>query len=321
MTEKGILLLKEIKSEDMKKLEKAAADYTLIKAWDNDSEWDFPKEKIEILYGWDKEIGTALLNDDHSQLRWIQASSAGVDFMNFDKLQEKGILLTTASGIHSIPISESVFGMLLAYTRGIQKSILNQTEKVWQIPKGMEELNEKTMMILGTGHIGTEVGRLAKAFNMKTIGINHSGRKVETMDVIYRQEAFLDHLNEADIIVNSLPLTDETENFFNKKAFDKMKDGSLFINVGRGPSVNQDDLISALTSGSLSFAGLDVFDNEPLESNSPLWEMSNVMITPHISGVAEKFRKRLFRIFEANLNAYLSGNNLPKNLVDYRKEY
>lgn len=321
MTEKGILLLKEIKSEDMKKLEKAAADYTLIKAWDNDNVWDFPKEKIEILYGWDKEIGTGLLNDDHSQLKWIQASSAGVDFMDFDKLEEKGILLTTASGIHSIPISESVFGMLLAYTRGIQKSILNQTEKNWQIPKGMEELNEKTMMIFGTGHIGSEVGRLAKAFNMKTIGINHSGRKVETMDVIYKQEAFLDHLREADIIVNSLPLTDETENFFDKKAFDKMKEGSLFVNVGRGPSVNQSDLISALNSGPVSFAGLDVFDDEPLESSSPLWEMSNVIITPHISGVAEKFRTRLFRIFEANLNAYLSGNNLPKNLVDYGKEY
>ena len=321
MTERGILLLKEIKPDDMEKLKKKAVNYTLIKAWDEDCEWNFPKEKIEILYGWDKQIGTALLNDRNSHLKWIQMSSAGVDFMDFDKLQKKGILLTTASGIHSIPISESVFGMLLAHARGIQTSILNQTEKIWQVPRGMEELNEKTMMILGTGHIGTEVGRLAKAFNMKTIGINHSGRKVETMDVIYQQEAFFDHLSEADIIVNSLPLTDETKNIFNKKAFDKMKEGSLFINIGRGPSVNQDDLINALTSGPLAFAGLDVFENEPLESSSPLWKMSNVVITPHISGVAEKFRTRLFRIFEANLKAYLSGENLPKNLVDYAKEY
>lgn len=319
MKEKGILLLKEMKPQQLEELEKMASDYEVIKGWDNES--DFPTEKIDILYGWDKEKGQTLLEDEKSQLKWIQMPSAGVDYMDLDLLAKKDIRLTTASGIHSVPISESVLGMLLAYVRGIQQSIRQQTEKQWEEPTGMEELNNKTIMIVGTGHIGKEVGRLAKAFNMKTIGINRSGRNVETMDEIYQQKDLIDHVDEADVLVNILPLTDETKHFFDQKIFSKMKEGSLFINVGRGPSVKTEDLIAALQNGPVAFAGLDVFDEEPLPKESPLWEMENVLITPHISGIAEHYKTRLFMIFKENLQAYLEGEALPRNLVDYNKSY
>lgn len=320
MTEKNILLMQETTKEQLQTLKELAPDYKLIKGWEMD-EKEIPLKSVEIIYGWTGQRSEELLTDDKHTLKWVQGKAAGVDFLDLEKLERNKILLTNGSGIHSIPIAESVFGMLLSYARGIQIAVKNQQTKTWEKVDKLMELHEKTIMIVGTGKIGVEIGRLAKAYNMKTIGVNRSGRDVDYMDQLIKQPELKEQVKQADIVVNILPHTDQTHYFFNEDIFSQMKEGTLFINVGRGPTVKTDDLIKALDNGKLAFAGLDVFETEPLPENSELWGREDVLITPHITGIAEHFKKRLFAIFEENLKAYLAGEDLPRNLIDYDQQY
>ncbi|MDN5372084.1 MAG: hypothetical protein PWR19_1130 [Carnobacterium sp.] len=320
MTEKNILLMQETTKEQLQTLKELAPDYKLIKGWEMD-EKEIPLKSVEIIYGWTGQRSEELLTDDKHTLKWVQGKAAGVDFLDLEKLERNKILLTNGSGIHSIPIAESVFGMLLSYARGIQTAVKKQQTKTWEKVDKLMELHEKTIMIVGTGKIGVEIGRLAKAFNMKTIGVNRSGRDVDYMDQLIKQPELKEQVKQADIVVNILPHTDQTHYFFNEDIFSQMKEGTLFINVGRGPTVKTDDLIKALDNGKLAFAGLDVFETEPLPENSELWGREDVLITPHITGIAEHFKKRLFAIFEENLKAYLAGEDLPRNLIDYDQQY
>lgn len=312
--------MQETTKEQLQTLKELAPDYKLIKGWEMD-EKEIPLKSVEIIYGWTGQRSEELLTDDKHTLKWVQGKAAGVDFLDLEKLERNKILLTNGSGIHSIPIAESVFGMLLSYARGIQIAVKNQQTKTWEKVDKLMELHEKTIMIVGTGKIGVEIGRLAKAFNMKTIGVNRSGRDVDYMDQLIKQPELKEQVKQADIVVNILPHTDQTHYFFNEDIFSQMKEGTLFINVGRGPTVKTDDLIKALDNGKLAFAGLDVFETEPLPENSELWGREDVLITPHITGIAEHFKKRLFAIFEENLKAYLAGEDLPRNLIDYDQQY
>ncbi|AGY82253.1 MULTISPECIES: phosphoglycerate dehydrogenase [Carnobacterium] len=320
MTEKSILLMQETTKEQLQTLKELAPGYKLIKGWEMD-EKEIPLKSVEIIYGWTGQRSEELLTDDKHTLKWVQGKAAGVDFLDLEKLERNKILLTNGSGIHSIPIAESVFGMLLAHARGIQQAVKNQQTKTWDQVNKLMELHGKTILIVGTGKIGVEIGRLAKAFNMKTIGVNRSGRDVDYMDLLIKQPELKEQVKQADIVVNILPHTDQTHYFFNEDIFSQMKEGTLFINVGRGPTVKTDDLIKALDNGKLAFAGLDVFETEPLPENSELWGREDVLITPHITGIAEHFKKRLFAIFEENLKAYLAGEDLPRNLIDYDQQY
>lgn len=320
MTKKGIWLACETTKDQIETIKKIAPDYEVIEGW-KDTAFDFPLEDIEIIYGWKGQKSDELLKKENSRIKWIQGKAAGVDFLDLASLKEKGVLLTNGSGIHSIPIAESVFGMLLAYTRGIQTSVKSQLTNTWNQVESLIELHEKTIMIVGTGKIGKEVGRLAQAFNMKTIGVNSIGHEADYMDQVISQDELVKHLKDADIVVNILPLTDKTTSFFNDQVFNAMKKDTLFLNVGRGPSVDTASLLRALDTGKVAFAGLDVFEKEPLEADSPLWEYENVLVTAHISGIAEHFKKRLFAIFEKNLKAYIAGEELPENLIDYKKSY
>lgn len=312
--------MQETTKEQLQTLKELAPGYKLIKGWEMD-EKEIPLKSVEIIYGWTGQRSEELLTDDKHTLKWVQGKAAGVDFLDLEKLERNKILLTNGSGIHSIPIAESVFGMLLAHARGIQQAVKNQQTKTWDQVNKLMELHGKTIMIVGTGKIGVEIGRLAKAFNMKTIGVNRSGRDVDYMDLLIKQPELKEQVKQADIVVNILPHTDQTHYFFNEDIFSQMKEGTLFINVGRGPTVKTDDLIKALDNGKLAFAGLDVFETEPLPENSELWGREDVLITPHITGIAEHFKKRLFAIFEENLEAYLAGEDLPRNLIDYDQQY
>lgn len=312
--------MQETTKEQLQTLKELAPDYKLIKGWEMD-EKEISLKSVEIIYGWTGQRSEELLTDDKHTLKWVQGKAAGVDFLDLEKLERNKILLTNGSGIHSIPIAESVFGMLLAHARGIQQAVKNQQTKTWDQVNKLMELHGKTIMIVGTGKIGVEIGRLAKAFNMKTIGVNRSGRDVDYMDLLIKQPELKEQVKQADIVVNILPHTDQTHYFFNEDIFSQMKEGTLFINVGRGPTVKTDDLIKALDNGKLAFAGLDVFETEPLPENSELWGREDVLITPHITGIAEHFKKRLFAIFEENLKAYLAGEDLPRNLIDYDQQY
>ena len=320
MKNKGIWLLQETTPEQLQQVKDLAPDYEVIDGF-SDSTLNFPAADIEIVYGWSSAKSDFLLENKDSHLKWIQAKSAGVDTMNLSLLNEKNIILTNASGIHGVPIAESVFGMLLADTRGIKKAINQQTNKVWSQTESLVELKGKTMMIIGMGQVGKEVARLAQAFGLNVIGVNRSGNPVTEVSEIIKQDQIPKHIKRADFVVNILPLTSETTNYYDDSFFTSMKKGAGFINVGRGPSVDTDALIRQIKNGQIGFAGLDVFKEEPLAKDSPLWDLPEVLITPHISGVAEHFKKRLFAIFEENLTAYVAGEELPRNVIDYKHNY
>jgi phosphoglycerate dehydrogenase-like enzyme len=320
MKNKGIWLIQKTTDEQIAAIRNIAPEYELIKGWE-DNKTPFPLDDIEIIYGWNPKKASELLYSPTSKLKWIQMHTAGIDYMDLKTLNEKGIILSNSSGIHATPIAESVFGMILSYIRGISQAIKDQNNKVWGSLKQINEINESTIMIVGTGNIGLQVGRLAKAFGMKTIGVNRSGRAVEYMDVIIKQSELTDYIQNADIVVDILPLTDLTKNYFNKTVFSQMKDGTVFINVGRGKTVDANDLMDALDNKKVTFAGLDVFETEPLPKESPLWDRDDILITPHISGQLKHFKSRLFVIFEENLKAYVEGKEIPKNKVDYNRSY
>lgn len=309
----------ELTATQVEKLHELAPNHKIIFA--ADSITHDMLDNIEIMYGWNKKIGTQLLDSPTSRLFWIQVTSAGVNHLNLKKIQQKGVLLSNGSGIHNIPITESVMGMILGHTRGLYPSIAAQQNKEWKIPETLSELSDKKMLIVGTGNIGAHLAKIAKAFNLTVFGINRSGHHVDDFEAIFPQNEIDKILNRMDIVVNLLPLTKETENFYDDARFEKMKDGVLFINVGRGESVHTAALVAALKSGKIGFAGLDVLDQEPLPATSDLWETENLLITPHISGIAEHFKKRLFYIFETNLKSVLNGQKLSMNQVDLERGY
>lgn len=314
---KTILCYYALSDEQEKEIKKIASDYKIVSSLE---EADTLSD-IEVIYGWDKEEGPQFIQDDSSQLKWLQLDSAGVDYLDLKKMEEKGIVLTNASGIHAHPIAESVIGMLLSYTRGIRHSIKMQDKAEWNTDVQMTDLTDKTMLIVGTGQIGKQTGKFAKAFDMKTIGVNRSGRDVDYMDEQVTQENLTDALPKADVIVNILPSTDETKDLFDYALFEKMKSHAVFINVGRGTTVVTDDLLKALDDKQIAFAALDVVHEEPLPSDHPIYKREDVLLTPHISGDFDSYAERLYPIFKENLEAFVAGEDLPRNVVDYESGY
>lgn len=277
---------------------------------------------IDAVLGWGQDYTERFEALEDSRLSWIQTFSAGVDSLDFDWLAERGIVLTNASGIHGVPIRESVFGMLLAITRGIVPSIRLQAEAKWSNEISPDILEGKTMMIFGAGSIGQAIAEMAvKGFNMKTIGVNRSGRDVPHMSEIVRQFEALDRVKDADIVVGVLPLTAESRQYFNYDFFKLMKPGSIFVNVGRGPSVQTYDLNRALEEKVLAWAALDVTDPEPLPEDHPLWQRENVLITPHISGTRPDYDSHVLGIIIENLQAVVDEGKPTRNVIDYDRGY
>ncbi|MCS6723485.1 NAD(P)-binding domain-containing protein, partial [Proteus mirabilis] len=182
-----------------------------------------------------------------------------------------------------------ILGMIFAHTRKIKESILAQEKSEWISPTQMSDLNQKKVMIVGTGHIGERLAEILKVFQTNITGVNRSGREVSHFDQIIKQDDLLNHISEMDIVVSLLPDTSETHYFFDKAVFSQMKKGVLFINAGRGGTVNTEDLITYCENETIGFAGLDVFEVEPLPKTSPLWKLDNVLITPHSSGATDQY--------------------------------
>ncbi|MCQ4086690.1 D-2-hydroxyacid dehydrogenase [Saccharibacillus sp. JS10] len=273
----------------------------------------------DILVGWNRKTEQAAIESD--SLKWVQSWSAGVDYFPLDAFERKNIALTNSGGVHAIPISEHIFAVLLSMTRSLHLNIRNQAQGVWDKKGNYGEASGRTMVIVGTGHIGRATARLAKAFGMNTIGVRHSGRPEEYIDEMYTTDGIEEAFGKGNVIVSILPLTDQTEHFFNAKSFDYMKRGTLFINVGRGQSVDTDALLEALEKGILSGAALDVFEQEPLPEDHPLWKREDVIITPHVAGNTDHYDVRATEIFIDNLKAFVKGETLPRNLVDYARKY
>jgi D-2-hydroxyacid dehydrogenase (NADP+) len=274
----------------------------------------------EIVIGWSPAIETDGLLPE-SKLQWIQGWSAGVDKLPLDKLAARGVVLTDASGVHPIQMSETTFALMLAFTRNVHHTIRNQAAGRWDAKGSYGEMYGKTIGIIGAGEIGMKLAHIARAFGMTTLGVRRSGKLAEPFDRMYDMSGLGNVLAESDYVVNLLPLTEETTGLFNTAAFAQMKRSAFFVNVGRGPSVVTDDLVQALRDGVIAGAGLDVAEPEPLPENHPLWTLGNVIITPHIGGQSDQYSARVADLFIHNFKSYIEHGRPDRNIVDYELRY
>ncbi|WP_093215416.1 D-2-hydroxyacid dehydrogenase [Sediminibacillus albus] len=320
MSKRKIILAQDIEQQLYDQVRQAAPDWEIIAGKHKDS-WQDHLHDAEIIAGWKQEMEEPCLQGD-SPLRWIQSWSAGIDSYLLERLSELDILLTSANGVHAYPISETIFAMMLSLTRKIPSYIRNQQTKTWSHEGLKLEIHEKTIGIIGMGAIGKETAKIAKAFGMKVIGVRHSHKPEPFVDKMAVTEQLNTILPDCDYVVATVPLTRETQHLFGREQFADMKVTSFFINIGRGGVVDEHALVDALQAGQIAGAGLDVFESEPLENNSPLWNLKNVIITPHTAGSTEYYDKRVIEdIFIPNLAAYIKGGKPSVNLVDYDKGY
>jgi D-2-hydroxyacid dehydrogenase (NADP+) len=306
---------------------------TSAKDYKNTLETKFPKLSIHAVTR-EEEIGdfiektdilfTAQISDEligrAKNLKWIQTLSAGVDsIINLPSLR-KEVLLTSARGIHGPQMSEMAILLMLALNRNFPKVIRNQDQRVWERWPG-KLLHNKKVGILGMGTIGEEIARKCKVLGMTVFGIDIVKRKIDSVDFFCGPEELLRVTKEVDYFIIVVPSTPQTKKMIGTKALSSMKPTAFLINIGRGDIVDEEALIHALKTGKIAGAALDTFWKEPLPKDNPLWDMKNVIITPHVGGISDIYVEQVLPILEENLRRFLQGEreNLI-NLIDWERK-
>jgi phosphoglycerate dehydrogenase-like enzyme len=271
---------------------------------------------------------------NRAHVRWIQLLSAGADHVLGGPLKGSAIPIATASGIHATPIAEYTLGSMLAYAHRIHLAIRAQVRHEWMrsgaFMAGVDDIRGQTLGIIGYGSIGRETARLAAAFGMKVLALkrNPSDRvdagwcpaglgdpdgKIPAR--FYGPDECEAILRESDFISVTLPSTDHTRKFIGEGEFAAMKPGAYLVNIGRGEVIDERAMAAALSAKKIGGAGLDVFEHEPLEASSPLWDLENVILTPHISGANRGYMDKACELFAENLKRFAANRPLL-NLVD-----
>lgn len=277
-------------------------------------------------------------------LEWVHSGAAGVGSSLTPTMLESPVVFTNSAGVHAPPMAETVLAMLLHFGRGLDFAIDAQRRSEWTKEPfyaggaPLTELSDSTVGIIGFGGIGREVARRVASLGARVIAVKRRpprsgeanlapvagggglGSRIELvwgesgLDAVYR---------ESDAIVVAAPDTPETRGMVNADAFERMKDGAVFINVARGGLVDEEGLVRTLSDGRIRGAGLDVFSKEPLPSDHPLWELPNVVLTPHVSAVTRGFWRREADLILGNLDCYLAGAPMEEwqNVVDKRAGY
>jgi phosphoglycerate dehydrogenase-like enzyme len=258
------------------------------------------------------------------RLRWVQLWSAGADLIQgFPELKKLPFKLTTTSGIHGQQIAEHLFGLILAWNRRFPEAFAARSRREWRrIVSGLPVLSGKTMLILGYGSIGRRVAQAARGFGMEVLGVRrHEPAEKPAGDIRVEAVSKLrDLLPLADIVVNILPHTQDTAAFFGRDEFAAMKKTALYANMGRGATTDEESLIEALRTGGIAGALLDVFRKEPLPPDSPLWDLENLILTAHYSGLRSGYDALAAEIALENLGRYVRGEPL-RNTVDKGEGY
>ena len=252
---------------------------------------------------------------------WVQVTSAGVErCMATDRIVNGQVVLSNMQKMSSPVIAEHVIAMTMALARSLPQFVNEMETGAWlkrqgNVTASMQSIGGKTMLVVGLGGIGTEVARRAAALDMRVVGTRRSSREgPDFVDYVGLSDELLELATEADFIVNALPLTPETTGIFNAEFFATAKSGAHFINVGRGKSVVTADLVAALRSGQIAGAALDVTDPEPLPADHSLWQMNNVIITPHVSSNGGNSIRHMI-VLRENLRRFMAGDALL-NVVD-----
>ena len=235
-----------------------------------------------------------------TSLRVIQLTSAGLDRVPLDDIRVRNIALHNAAGVYSVPMAEfAVCGILQLYKQS-RFFAANQAQHKWEKHRGLLELSGKRVCILGCGDVGCEIAKRLHAFGCHITGVNRTVRELSDFDEVLPLDKLAEAASACDILVCCIALTPETRGIVSDEIFDRLHDGAIFVNVARGALADEAALTKWLQSG--GHAVLDVFEGEPLPESSPLWEMENVVLTPHNSFVGEGNRERLISLIMKNIN-------------------
>lgn len=233
------------------------------------------------------------------KLQLIQLTSSGLDRIPIDYVRNKGIKLYNARGVYSTPMAEFALSGILDLLKNKKHFYLNQVNHQWIKNRDLKELAYKDCLIIGCGSVGQEMAKLLSAFSCRVDGVDLSKGSSNLFEKIYSIDELDSVLNDYDIIVLALPLTESTYHIFNKSRFALLRENAIFVNISRGKVVSEEDLIASIDR--IGGAVLDVFEEEPLSDSSPLWDKGNVLISPHNSFVGENNKKRLLRLVLNNL--------------------
>jgi D-2-hydroxyacid dehydrogenase (NADP+) len=249
-------------------------------------------------------------------LEWIHSIQAGVDRFPFDALQDRGIALTNSTGIHGDVVGETAVGMMLAFARRLHVHRSNQERGEWRQPAWDDAfpLRRESTCVVGLGTLGRGIATRAAALGMDVTGVKRTPTPVDGVDAVYPPEDLHKAVADARFVALAVPLTDDTEGLVSTPEFDAMRDDAYLVNVARGPVVDQTALVDALDAGAIAGAGLDVFETEPLPSESSLWDREEVIVTPHAAGFNEEYYERVATIVRENLRRLAAGES-PTNRV------
>jgi phosphoglycerate dehydrogenase-like enzyme len=281
--------------------------------------WRALLQEAEVLFGIPGDSAAGLAEvAGLPRLRWVHATSAGAgEVVRRAKLPAEAlerVAITTSSGVHAIPLAEFAILGLLAIAKDLPRFAEDQRARAWpEVRRPLRELGGQTLFLVGLGEIGRETARLAKAFGMRTVGIRRSRRPPPThVDEVHGPDRLTELAGRADAMVVSLPLTGETAGMIDRATIERLPPSCIFVNVGRGGVVDEPALIEALRAGRIAGAVLDVFATEPLPKDSPLWDLPNVLVTPHAVALSARENERIVELFCDNLRRYLDGQPLAK---------
>ena len=302
-------------------IKKAAPGATLVIV-KNQEEWDQRKEelgpRVEVVFG----FRPATWFHEMPNLKWVQQTGAGANWLlDASEFVASDVILTNASGVTAIPIAEHILALMFTLSRLVHLNVRSQFDRKWVRRGRVREIDGGTMGLIGVGAIGEKTAEKAKGLNMRVLGIR---RRPERSSPFVDQMLGPDRLHEilslSDWVVITAAMTAETVGMIGEEEFKTMKDTAYIINIARGPIIQEKAMIKALQEHWIAGAGLDVFEKEPLPEESPLWDMKNVVITPHWAGATPKYFDRLVEIFTENLDRYQAGEQMI-NIVDKKLGY
>jgi len=275
----------------------------------------------QVLFGWNFRANDLEdCWDKAAELKWIHWGGAGVDAAMFPGLVDSGVVLTNSRGIFDRAMAEWTLGMMIAHAKNVVDTLENQRKKEWSYRLNILMLGQN-VLIVGVGSIGREIARMTKLFGLNVTGIGRTARDNDPdFDNVHGQNELNDLLGQADYVVLITPMIPENENLFSEPQFTAMKSDAQFINIGRGQLINEADLVAALQKGEIGSAALDVFREEPLSPDNPIWTAPNIIISPHVCGEYAGHQEDIVKVFLKNFDLYRRGGELT-NKVDKTKGY